>query len=147
MGFWFSKPNLTALDINERDKGLIIKCARDYILPIQNQLHLVDDKEEIVRGVRAMSAPGHTPGHMAVSIVSNNKELLRLGDLATHPIHLEHPDWYIKYDLDPEQVIATRHQLLDYAAKQKALLQAYHFPLPGLGYVISRGAAWQWQPL
>lgn len=145
--FWFSAPNLRALDISENDKELIVKCARDYILPIQKQLYLVEDEEEIVPGVRAVGASGHTPGHMAVSIVSDDKELLCLGDLVIHPIHLERPDWYIKYDLAPEQVVATRRRLLDQAAKQKILLHAYHFPFPGLGYVTQKGVGWQWQPI
>jgi glyoxylase-like metal-dependent hydrolase (beta-lactamase superfamily II) len=145
--FWFSTPNLRALNISENDKELIIKCARDYILPIRKQLYLVNDEEEIVPGVRAVGAPGHTPGHMAVSIVSDNKELLCLGDLVIHPIHLERPDWYIKYDLAPEQVLTTRRRLLNQAANQKTLLHAYHFPFPGLGYITQKGVGWQWQPM
>jgi glyoxylase-like metal-dependent hydrolase (beta-lactamase superfamily II) len=145
--FWFPTPNLRALNISENDKELIIKCARDYILPIRNQLYLVNDEEEIVPGVRAVGAPGHTPGHMAVSIVSDDKELLCLGDLVIHPIHLERPDWYIKYDLAPEQVLTTRRRLFNQAANQKALLHAYHFPFPGLGYITQKGVGWQWQPI
>jgi glyoxylase-like metal-dependent hydrolase (beta-lactamase superfamily II) len=145
--FWSSNPTLTSLDISAGDKELIIKRAHDYLQPIQNQLDLVANEEEIVPGVRALGAPGHTPGHMAVSVASNNKELLCLGDLVIHPVHLEHPDWYIKYDLDPEQVVATRRRLLNRAASQQALLQAYHFPFPGLGYVTSKGLGWQWQPM
>lgn len=145
--FWFPKPNLTALGINESDKELIVKCAYDYLLPIRNQLDLVDREKEIVPGIRAVKAPGHTPGHMVVSIASDNKELLCLGDLVIHPIHIEHPDWYLKYDLASEQLIAMRRQILDHAANHRSLLHAYHFPLPGLGYVIRKGNAWQWQPL
>jgi glyoxylase-like metal-dependent hydrolase (beta-lactamase superfamily II) len=145
--FWFPKPNLAALDISESDRELIIKCAHDYLLPIRNQLDLVDREMEVVPGVWIVAARGHTPGYMAVSIVSDDKQLLCLGDTVIHQIHVEHPDWYIKYDLVPEQVIATRRRLLDRAAHQKALLHAYHFPFPGLGYVTQKGVGWQWQPM
>lgn len=145
--FWFSKPNLATLDISKDDKELIIKCAHDYLLPIRNQLDLVDHECEIVPGVWTIRAPGHTPGHMAVSIVSDNKQLLCLGDLVVHPIHLDHPDWYIKYDLAPEQVVTTRRRLLDRAANQKVLLHVYHFPFPGLGYVTQKGIGWHWKPM
>jgi len=145
--FWIPKPDLTALDISESDKELLTKCAHDYLLPIQNQVELVDYEKEIVPGVWAVGARGHTPGHMAVSIVSGNRQLLVIGDALIHPIHMEQPDWYIKYDLAPNQVITTRRQLLDRAATEKALVHAYHFPFPGLGYVIQKGNGWQWQPI
>ena len=145
--FWIPKPNLTALNVSESDKELLTKCAHDCLLPIQNQIELVDYEKEIVPGVWAVDARGHTPGHMAVSIVSNNRQLLCISDTVIHQIHLEQPDWYIKYDLTPEQVITTRRQLLDRAATEKALVHAFHFPFPGLGYVIQKGDCWQWQPM
>lgn len=145
--FWIPKPNLTALDISKSDKELLIKCAHDYLLPIQNQVELVDYEKEIVPGVFGVAALGHTPGHMAVSIISDNRQLLCIGDALIHPIHVEQPDWYIKYDLAPEQVIKTRRRLLDQAATEKVLVHAYHFPFPGLGYVIQKGNGWQWQPM
>jgi glyoxylase-like metal-dependent hydrolase (beta-lactamase superfamily II) len=84
---------------------------------------------------------------MAVSIISDNRQLLCIGDALIHPIHVEQPDWYIKYDLAPEQVIKTRRRLLEQAATEKVLVHAYHFPFPGLGYVIQKGNGWQWQPM
>jgi len=145
--FWTSKPNLAALDIGESDKEWIIKYARDHLLPIQDQLDLVDHETEIVPGIWAVAALGHTPGHMAVSIISDNKQLLCISDAVIHRIHLEQPDWYTRYDLAPEQVITTRRQLLDRATTEKALVHAFHFPFPGLGYVIQKGDGWQWQPI
>jgi glyoxylase-like metal-dependent hydrolase (beta-lactamase superfamily II) len=145
--FWIPKPNLTALDVSESDKELLIKCAHDYLLPIQNQVELVNYEKEIVPGIWAVSAAGHTPGHMAVSITCDNRQLLCIGDTLIHPIHMEQPDWYIKYDLAPEQVIETRRRLLDRAATEKVLVHVFHFPFPGLGYVIQKGDGWQWQPI
>lgn len=144
--FWISKPNLEALNISESDKELIIKCARDQLLPIRNQLDLVNQETEIVPGIWAVAAPGHTPGHMAISIISNNKQLLCVGDAMIHQIHLEQPDWYTRYDLAPKQVIATRRQLLNRATTEKAMIHAFHFPFPGLGYITQKGDGWQWQP-
>ena len=145
--FWFHTPNLETLDISKSDKELIIKCAHECLLPIRDQLDLVDPGKEIVSGVWAVGAPGHTPGHMAVSVVSNSKRLLCIGDALIHPIHIEQPQWFIKYDLAPEQVITTRRQLLERAATEKALVHAFHFPFPGLGYVVPKGDGWRWQSM
>jgi glyoxylase-like metal-dependent hydrolase (beta-lactamase superfamily II) len=84
---------------------------------------------------------------MAVSIISDTRQLLCIGDALIHPIHIEQPDWYTKHDLSPKQVITTRRQLLDRAATESALVHAYHFPFPGLGNVIQKGNSWQWQPM
>ena len=145
--FWISKPDLAALDIGEGDKEFIIKCARDHLLPIQEQLDLVDHETEIVPGIRAVEARGHTPGHMAIAITSDREQLLCISDAAIHQIHLEQPDWYTSYDLAPEQTVATRRRLLDRAATEKALVHAFHFPFPGLGHVTRKGDGWQWQPV
>ena len=145
--FWISKPNLAALGISESEKEWFIKYARDHLLPIQDRLDLVDHETEIVPGIWAVAAFGHTPGHMAVSIISNNKRLLCISDAVIHLIHMEQPDWYIIVDLAPEQVITTRRQLLNRAATEKALVHASHFQFPGLGYVFQKGDGWQWQPM
>jgi glyoxylase-like metal-dependent hydrolase (beta-lactamase superfamily II) len=47
----------------------------------------------MVPGIGAIPAPGHTPGHMVVSVCSGDERLLYIGDTVLHPLHLEHPDW------------------------------------------------------
>ena len=105
-----------------------------------------DDWKGEIEGRRS-ARPGHTPGHMAVSIISGSKQLLCVGDALIHPIHVERPEWYLKYDLVPRQNIETRRQLLARAATGKVLVHAFHFPFSGLGYVVQKGKSWQWQTM
>jgi glyoxylase-like metal-dependent hydrolase (beta-lactamase superfamily II) len=84
---------------------------------------------------------------MAVAISSGDEQLLLIADAALHPIHLEQPDWYSVFDLAPEQALASKRRLVERATAEKALVQAFHFPVPGLGHVIPKGEAWQWQPI
>lgn len=121
--------------------------TRKNLLPIQHQLDLIDHEAEIVPGIRVVAAPGHTPGHMAVSISSNGQQLLCISDAFLHPIHIEHPEWYAAIDLSPEQLMKTRQLLLNKAATEKALMLAFHFPFPGVGHVVQRGTGWRWQPI
>jgi glyoxylase-like metal-dependent hydrolase (beta-lactamase superfamily II) len=123
----------------------IVGFARKNLPPIKDRLILIEHETEIVPGIQALAAPGHTPGHIALSISSNDKKLLCLGDVVLHPIHLERPEWCAVTDFVPQQLVATRGRLLRMAATNKALVHAFHFPFPGLGYVIPRGEAWQWQ--
>jgi glyoxylase-like metal-dependent hydrolase (beta-lactamase superfamily II) len=141
--FWTSEPKLTELDIPKHIKELLITVARNNLLPIQHQLELLDHKTEIVPGIQAIAAPGH----MAVAITSDNEQLLCLSDAVLHQIHLKQLEWYTAVDFAPKQVVTTRRRLLDWAATEKALVHAFHFPLPGLGYVTQKGKAWQWEPI
>jgi len=144
--FWISKPNLAELDIDIHIKEALITVASNNLPPIQNQLDLVDNEKDIVPGIRAIATPGHTPGHMAVEISSGGEQLLLISDTAIHPIHLESPDWYAAVDYDPEKVVKSRRRLFKKANAEKALVLAFHFPFPGLGYIVPKKKGWLWQP-
>jgi glyoxylase-like metal-dependent hydrolase (beta-lactamase superfamily II) len=143
--FWTS--GLEELKGDEHVREILIGFARRNLPPIQDQLYLVDHETEIVSGIHALAAPGHTPGHMAVAISSESEQLLCISDAALHPIHVEQPDWYALVDINPEQVVTTRHRLFDRAAVEKALVLAFHFPFPGLGHVVRQKEGWHWQPI
>ena len=145
--FWISRPDLSQMQVDEEIKQLLLTFARNNLPPIQGQLDLVEQESEIVPGIKAVSAPGHTPGHMAVAISSEGENLLCFSDAAIHPIHLEQPDWYSVFDLAPEQALASKRRLMERAVVEKALVFGFHFSFPGLGHVIQRGEEWQWRPL
>jgi len=144
--FWTSEPNLEGLKISEHGREILITAAHDNLLPIQDQLDLIDHETEIVPGIKAVAAPGHTPGHTAVAVVSDSEQLLYISDTVLHPIHLEQPEWYSAVAITPEKVVTTRRRLLNRAAAEKALVLASHFPFPGLGHVIQKGKVFQWKP-
>jgi len=142
--FWTSGRAEKELDEHSRD--VLMSYARKNLPQIQDKLILINSEVEIVPGIKAVSAPGHTPGHMVLSISSEGEQLLCVSDMVLHPIHLEQPEWCAAVDLIPEQVVSTRRRLLKRACDEKALVLAFHFPFPGLGYVIQKDEAWQWQP-
>jgi glyoxylase-like metal-dependent hydrolase (beta-lactamase superfamily II) len=125
-----------------------VAIARANLEPIRDQLALLDRECEIVPGIRALPAPGHTPGHGVVSVSSGDECLLYIGDLAMHLLHLEHPDWFPIYDIVPGQAQASKRRILNRAAEEQALLMGHHFsPFPSLGHVLRKGDGWQWQPI
>jgi len=142
--FWTSEE--AALKLDEHAK-IMLPFAQRNLPPIRDRLELVDHETEILPGVRAVAAPGHTPGHMAVAISSGRQQLLCISDTVLHPVHLEQPEWYAVVDFAPEQVVSTRRRILNEAAIGKALVLAFHFPFPGLGHVIRKGTGWRWQPI
>ena len=143
--FWTS--DLAELKVDEHVKELLLMFARKNLPPIQGQFDLVDHETEIVPGIQAIAAPGHTPGHMALVISSGDEQLLCISDAVLHPIHVEQPDWCAVVDSAPQQVVTTRLGLLNRAAAGKTLVLAFHFPFPGLGHVVRKGEGWHWQPI
>jgi len=84
--FWTS--DLEELKGEEHVKELLVSFARRNLPPIQGQLYLVDHETEIVPGIQALAAPGHTPGHMAVIISSNRAAVaLRLAAQSLYNSH------------------------------------------------------------
>jgi glyoxylase-like metal-dependent hydrolase (beta-lactamase superfamily II) len=71
----------------------MVDTARRNLNPLEDRLTFVDDTSEIVPGVRAVATFGHTPGHMALSIVSGGVRLLHVSDAVLYPLHLEYPEW------------------------------------------------------
>jgi glyoxylase-like metal-dependent hydrolase (beta-lactamase superfamily II) len=133
-----------------------IEVTQKNLLPLKDRIQLFKPGAEIVTGVTSVAAVGHTPGHTAYLISSGNESLIHAGDFAHHYVfQLFNPDWYVGFDYDPQQAVATRKKLLDRLAADRTLLVGSHLPFPGVGYIRARDArrtsyewvptVWQWQ--
>ncbi|MCB9450898.1 MAG: MBL fold metallo-hydrolase [Anaerolineaceae bacterium] len=116
---------------------------RKNLLNIKKAFTLVEGETEIVPGIRTISTPGHTPGHLALLVVGR---LLNVGGALHHPLHAEHPEWLTIFDSEPERVPAARRKLMEMAVERKLLVYGYHFPFPGYGRVTPNGTGWKWKP-
>jgi glyoxylase-like metal-dependent hydrolase (beta-lactamase superfamily II) len=140
--FWFSE--LAELKTPER----FVTCARSNLEPLRERVTLLERESEVVPGIRAIPAPGHTPGHMVVSVSSGDERLMYTGDTVLYPLHLEHPDWTPIYDIVPEKAAASKRLIFDRVADERALVIGQHFPpFPSLGYVSKKQEGWRWQPI
>jgi glyoxylase-like metal-dependent hydrolase (beta-lactamase superfamily II) len=114
---------------------------------LDGRVRTVEDGEEIVPGMRAVESAGHTRGHMAVTVETEDRDLLIVGDaIADINVAFEHPEWHASFDGDPERAARTRRRLLDRAATDEMLILAYHLPFPGVGYALRNGSAFRWYP-
>lgn len=123
-----------------------VRSAKSLLQPVSDsdQLQFYTADAEIVPGVQAVAAHGHTPGHMALLIASNGSQLLNIVDAAVQSvISLQRPDWYPAFDAIPETAIETRFALLGRAADEGLQVMGYHFPFPGVGYVVRDGEAFR----
>jgi glyoxylase-like metal-dependent hydrolase (beta-lactamase superfamily II) len=143
--FWTSAPDLSSWALDGHVKQMLLSSTQKNLPPIKDHIELIDGEKELVPGVVIVSSPGHTPGHVAVSISSRSEVLLHIVDAVLHPMHLEHPGWHSVFDLDESLAVTTRKRLLDRATADSAQVLAYHFPFPGLGRVVATGNAWKWE--
>ncbi|MGA9040796.1 MAG: MBL fold metallo-hydrolase [Terriglobales bacterium] len=143
--FWNDPSVLHDSAMGEHMKQMLVGCAQKNLPPLKDRIELLDGEKEVVPGILAIPAPGHTPGHIALLIVSSGAQLLHMSDAVLNPLHMENPDWRNVFDLDPADAVSTRQRLLDRAAADKVSVLAYHFPFPGMGRVTSKGHAWAWQ--
>jgi glyoxylase-like metal-dependent hydrolase (beta-lactamase superfamily II) len=146
--FWTSvRADLGRLQLPDDARAGIHSMARRSLGPLRHQIEPIDRETEVVPGVTAIPAPGHTPGHLAVLISSQGENLLNLGDAAVHPLHLERPGWQNGFDLEPQCAVETRRRLLERAVGAQMHLMAFHFPFPSVGTVAAApGGACQWTP-
>lgn len=143
--FWNDPSALHDVAMDEHMKQMLVGCAQKNLPPLKGRIELLAGEKEIVPGILAIPAPGHTPGHIALLITSGNSHLLHMSDAVLTPLHLENPSWRNIFDLNLEDASASRRRLLDRATADKMRVLAYHFPFPGLGRIESKGSAWKWE--
>jgi glyoxylase-like metal-dependent hydrolase (beta-lactamase superfamily II) len=115
--------------------------------PLHDRFELIEEDTEVVPGVEAIDASGHTPGHMIVRISSGGEQLWYMSDAFLHPLHIRYPDWYAEVDVQPEQAVITRKSLLDQVGGGQPLIHCFHFPFPGLGHIHENEQGYCWRPI
>lgn len=123
-----------------------LEAALDAIRAFGGRLHTFEHEAEILTGVRAVNAAGHTPGHSAILLESAGERLLCAGDSFYDPLQLSHPGWWTPWDIDAPRSVDSRRRLLNWAADENLLVHAYHLPFPGLGRVTRHRGAFRWHP-
>jgi glyoxylase-like metal-dependent hydrolase (beta-lactamase superfamily II) len=96
------------------------------------RLELADGEIEVAPGVRLISAPGHTPGHICIALTSGQEMAIYTGDLLHHVAQLEHPDWSPAFDILPQQSAESRRRILERALRERAVLVTAHLATPGI---------------
>ena len=109
---------------------------------------LISPGQQVVEGVTAIDAAGHSPGMLAFLVESEGKELLVWSDAFLHyVVSIQRPDWQADLDDEKEQAIETRKRLLKMASDRRLLVAGYHMPFPGLGYIDTANGSYRWLPV
>ncbi|MFZ4405953.1 MAG: MBL fold metallo-hydrolase [Paracraurococcus sp.] len=135
-------------DANKKGPAFMVPFidgAKKNLGAYRDRMVMVKDGQEVIPGVTAVFAPGHTVGHTVYFITSQGRTLVNTGDLAHHQILLlRQPMMEFSFDSDPKQSAQTRSRMLDRLASDKHQVLSYHFPWPGLGHVRREGEGYAW---
>lgn len=133
------------------ERQMFFKMARESAVPYLSaeKWKAVEAGSEIVPGIKAVAAYGHTPGHTAFQVTSDGQQLLIWGDIIhSHAIQFNRPDVAIEFDSDAREAVKTRQSLLKEVADKGELVAGMHLPFPGLGYVRAEGNnRYTWVPV
>jgi glyoxylase-like metal-dependent hydrolase (beta-lactamase superfamily II) len=112
------------------------------------KLQTYKDGANIMSGITAMAARGHTTGHSMVHLSSNGSDLLLWGDIVHNAVlQFPEPDRSIVYDADPAMAIASRKRVFDMVANDGLLFAGAHLPFPGLGRATKGQTGYTYVPL
>jgi len=99
-------------------------------------------------GIRAVAAPGHTPGHTVYSIESKGSKLVLWGDLMhVAAVQFPEPQITIAFDTDSKAAAEQRAKAYADAAQGRYLVAGAHLPFPGIGHIRADGKGYAWVPV
>lgn len=120
---------------------------KDIVKVIDGHVKTFKPGGEVAPGIKSVSLPGHTPGHVGYQITSGKERLFDIGDTAhSSIISLAKPNWAISFDGDKPEGEQNREKTLKSLAKSHERIFAPHFPFPGVGYIAAEGDHFKWVP-
>ena len=138
--FWLSEANMNAASADAKGffQGAMLS-VNPYLAA--GKLKPFDGNTELVPGVRAQPAYGHTPGHTIYLVESKGEKLVLIGDLMhVAAVQFDNPDVTIQFDSDQQAAARQRKLAFADAAKNGYLIGASHLSFPGIGRLRSGGA-------
>jgi glyoxylase-like metal-dependent hydrolase (beta-lactamase superfamily II) len=106
------------------------------ILPLYEAglMHVVEDGQAIVPGLRCQLTGGHTRGHLALFFESGGQTAAYLGDICPSTAHLRQM-WHLSYDTFPLDTRRRKPELLSQAAREGWWILWNHDPRVGISRV------------
>ncbi len=141
MAFW------TSDEARNGPRAENARAVADNVAPFEARTTLLADGEEVVPGMVARAAFGHTPGQLAFAIGSGETQVVLTADIFSQfVISFQRPDWHVRFDQDKTAAAETRRRFASELADSGAAIIGYHLPFPGLGYVEADGEAFRFVP-
>jgi len=145
--FWLTQTNMDKAPNEAKD---FFKGAMASINPYvkAGKYKPIESDGELVPGIKAISAVGHTPGHTIYEVESKGQKMVVWGDLI-HVAAVQFPDptVTIQFDADSKKAAAERKKAFADAAKAGYFAAIAHISFPGIGQLRAEGAGYRWLPV
>jgi glyoxylase-like metal-dependent hydrolase (beta-lactamase superfamily II) len=117
--YWSDEKNLS-----ERNKRYY-PFVKKTLEPCLQRIIQIEPEEILFPGITAVSAYGHTPGHIGFFIESKSKKVFLCGDLCSD-MQLDCLDRVVVIDADPKTAVLSRLTLFSQKAKEGFLIGGAH---------------------
>jgi glyoxylase-like metal-dependent hydrolase (beta-lactamase superfamily II) len=145
--FWLSKAHMDAAP-QDRKNGF--QSAMNMLNPYVSagKFKPFDGDAELVPGVRAAAAPGHTAGHTIYVVESKGQKLVLWGDLMhAAAVQFADPAVTIQYDMDTGIAGMQRKKVFADAAEKRSWVAGAHLSFPGIGHLRAAGSGYAFVPV
>jgi glyoxylase-like metal-dependent hydrolase (beta-lactamase superfamily II) len=106
-----------------------------------------DGETELVPGIRALPARGHTPGHTIYAVESDGNRLVVWGDLMhVAAVQFPQPTATMQFDTDSKAAMPQRQKNYADAATKGYYVAVAHVAFPGIGKLRADGRGYTWIP-
>lgn len=112
-------------------------ALQETLAPVAERLETFDEETELVPGLRARPAPGHTPGSTVYVVSDAGERALLLGDVVHTVAELTDPEWEGMFDVDRSAATAMRKHIADELAATGDAFAPAHFPELAFGRLVT----------
>ncbi len=144
--FWLSKVRMVAAPESAKGDFQGVMASLDAYVAA-GKYKPFDGDTELVPGIRAVPAHGHTPGHSIFVVESQGKRMVMWGDLMhVAAVQFVQPSATIQFDLDSKAAAPQRMKNFADASKKGYHVAIAHAPFPGIGRLRPDGPGYTWIP-
>jgi glyoxylase-like metal-dependent hydrolase (beta-lactamase superfamily II) len=136
---WWTRPGVESIDLGPTRKGLAQRIQAT--VATWKNVRTFEGEPELLPGVHAVQAPGHSPGMVAHLVTSGGEQFLISADVVNLAPHIStNPEWQLAIDQDPQMAVETRRKIFDRAVVDKLTISGTHWLMPNVGTLAKDGS-------
>src|SRR5262245_43471079 len=142
---WWMRPGVESIDLGPTRKGLAQRIQAT--VATWKNVRPFEGEPELLPGVSAVQATGHSPGMVTHLVSFGGKQFLISADVVNLSPHIQtNPEWQLAIDQDPQMASETRRKIFDRAVADKLTISGTHWLMPNAGTFAKDGNTYVFSP-